>query len=104
MTGRSGVGCRVWGVGCRVSFGRRPYTLHPTPYTPTFLVLALLVLLVPPAGANNAVALLRRGVRAERTACYSGVKLIWAHCPGDAQHPPDYQRSARIWHDGPGRT
>jgi outer membrane lipoprotein-sorting protein len=50
------------------------------------------------------VALLHRGERAERTTRYTGVKLIWACGSGDSRHHSDYHRSARIWHDGPGRT
>jgi len=92
------------GDGCSASDLLRPNTQHPTPNTPFALALALLVLLASPAAAMNAVALLRRGERAERTSQYTGVKLIWACCSSHAQRRPDYQRSARIWHDGPGRT
>jgi len=57
-----------------------------------------------PALARDAVTLLRQGERAERTSRYTGVKQIWACCSGAARQDPDYRRSVRIWHDGPGRT
>jgi negative regulator of sigma E activity len=107
MTRRDGVGCWVLGVGCRLLPGRTehltPYTLHPTSHA-LCLALALLNLLASPAVAADAVALLRRGEQAERSTRYSGVKLIWACGSEEAEKRPDYQRSSRIWHDGPGRT
>lgn len=68
------------------------------------VALVLLVLAAVPATARDAVGLLRRGERAERTVRYTGVKLIWAARCNPSREQPDYQRSARIWHDGPGRT
>src|SRR5256712_3328803 len=44
------------------------------------------------------------GGRGERTGHYTDVNLLWAARAGHAQRRPDYLRSARIWHDGPGRT
>jgi len=104
MRGTAGVRCSVVGIRCWADQFPRPNTHHRTPNTMPLLALALCVLIASPAAANDAVALLRRGERAERTARYTGVKLIWACSSGDSHHHSDYQRSARIWHDGPGRT
>src|SRR5436853_7769480 len=54
------------------------------------LSLALLAAVASPALARDAVALLRRGDRAERASRYAGVKQIWACCPGAGRPGPDY--------------
>jgi hypothetical protein len=111
MKGTAGVGCWVFGVRCSAERFPLPGTEYPTPNTQhrtpntvPLLALALGVLVASPATANDGVALLRRGERAERSTRYTGIKLIWACSSGDSHHHSDYQRSARIWHDGPGRT
>src|SRR5437660_9883997 len=76
---------------------------RPSP-NPLPLTLVLLAAVAPPALARDALALLRRGDRAERASRYAGVKQIWACCPGAARHGPDYRGSVRIWRDGPRRT
>jgi hypothetical protein len=71
-------------------------------------------------GPAEAIALLRRGYRAERVAVYSGVKVISA--PDRCRDSPtgrtasrdagrdrdhvcsDYERSVRMWHGGPALT
>ncbi len=103
MTRHPGAGCRGAGVRDRVDLDAAPNaetrTLNTWP-----ILLALVTLLPSPASAADPVALFRRGEQAERTARYSGVKLIWACGPDQSEQHSDYQRSTRIWHDGPGRT
>jgi outer membrane lipoprotein-sorting protein len=69
-------------------------------------------------GATEAIALLRRGYRAERVAVYSGVKVIRApdrcrnsavgrsslQSAGPRHICSDYERAVRIWHGGPSLT